>query len=231
MKVLDHGFVDLVDSMPFGTFPVEGWGSGDQRIVDAARVSIAGEGVRAVSSSKKLLTSLLRDRHTVPFEHVRFTFACKLPIFVARQWMRHRCGSFSEMSGRYGELPAEFYVPDVSRMQAQSKNNKQGSGEALPGLEADYACGVVGDASHAAYEAYKSLLAVGLSRELARSVLPVNTYTRFWWTVDLHNLFHFLGLRLHSHAQYEIRVYAEALLEHAREVAPFAVSTWEDLRK
>ena len=232
-EVLDHGFVRLVDSMPrHDAFdadqPGYDWGPGDQRVVDSARVSIAGEQVRPVSSNEKLLRYLLTNEHLTPFEQVRFTFHVKLPIFVARQWMRHRAGSFNEVSARYSVMPDEFYVPALSRMAAQAKDNKQGSGEALVPGQASYYHGLIRQQSELAYELYEQLINGGLARELARMVLPVNLYTQFYWTVDLRNLIHFLRLRLHSHAQYEIRVYAEALRELARTVAPYTVKVFEE---
>ena len=228
MKVLDHGFVELIDSMPAAVDVVDVWGAGDQRVVDAARVSITGRGVRAVSDDKKLLRYLLTNRHTSPFEKVRFEFDVKLPIFVARQWVRHRTGSFNEMSARYGVMADDFYVPARDRMQAQATDNKQGSGDILPIMPAIDAKELIRASSNQAYADYKELLAIGLARELARMVLPVNLYTRWWWTVDLHNLMGFLRLRLHSHAQYEIRVYAEAIRALVRGVAPFTMSVFDE---
>lgn len=230
VSVLDHGFVRLVDSMPAppaGPRP-EGWGPGDQRVIDAARVSIAGENVRPVSDDKKLLGYLLKNKHTTPFEQVRFTFHVKLPIFVARQWIRHRTGSFNEMSGRYGVLPDDFYVPERHRIQHQSANNKQGSGESFSDRDAAGVCDAICEHGTRSYELYQDVLKLGLARELARMVLPVNLYTQWYWTTDLHNLMHFMRLRLHSHAQHEVRVYAEVLLEMARRVAPCTVQAFEE---
>lgn len=219
VKVLDHGFVELVDSM-----------GGDQRIVDAARVSIAGEGVRPVSDDRKLIRYLLRNRHTTPFEAVRFTFAVKLPIFVARQWMRHRACSFNEMSARYGQLPNEFYVPSIERLMAggQSKDNKQASGAQLPHDVAAASKVEIEMAYASAYRRYEALLEIGVARELARAVLPVAIYTQFYWTIDLWNLMHFLRLRLHAHAQWETRQYAEAIVPMATSVAPIAMEAFRD---
>lgn len=231
MKVLDHGFVNLIDSMPaYGSNNPRwdaAWGPGDQRVVDAARVSIAGQDVRPVSDDQKLLKYLLKNKHTSPFEKVRFEFHVKLPIFIARQWIRHRMGSFNEMSARYGVMPDEFYVPALDRMQAQATDNKQGSGGALPEEVAGFLREGILHNSEAAYATYEALLDRGLARELARMVLPVNLYTQWWWTVDLHNLMHFLRLRLHSHAQYEIRVYAQAIVEEIRPIAPCSVAAFE----
>lgn len=230
MKVLDHGFVKLIDSMPAAT-PVitDVWGAGDQRVVDAARVSIAGRGVRPVLDDKKLLRYLLVNKHTSPFEKIRFEFHVKLPIFIARQWIRHRTGSFNEMSARYGVLPDCFYVPDPERMQSQAKDNKQGSGGLLPGHLAEKMRDEITCLSGRSYATYETLLEDGLARELARMVLPVNFYTEWWWTVDLHNLMHFLRLRLHSHAQWEIQQYGKAIVELIRPVAPYTVSVFEEV--
>lgn len=234
ISVLDHGFVRLIDSMPRdqshegdSSFD-ENWGPGDQRIVDAARVSIAGQGVRPVSDNKKLVHYMLKHHHTSVFEKVNFEFHVKLPIFVARQWMRHRTWSYNEMSARYGVMPDEFYVPALDRMQAQAKQNKQGSGDTLPEADAFAAQELIKRSNTEAYQSYERLLNGGLARELARMVLPVNLYTQFFATVDLNNLMRFLRLRLDEHAQYEIRVYAEAMLELARVVAPCAISAFEN---
>lgn len=230
VDVLDHGFVRLVDSMParaLGPAP-QSWGPGDQRVVDAARVSIAGEQVRPVSDDRKLLRYLLTNKHTTPFEQVRFTFHVKLPIFVARQWIRHRMGSFNEMSARYGVMPDEFYVPDPSRIQKQSVVNKQGSGEQFSERDAQGICAAIQGHNERSYAMYQEAIRMGLARELARMVLPVNLYTQWYWTTDLHNLVHFLRLRLHSHAQYEIRVYGEAIIGLVRCVAPCSISAFEE---
>lgn len=215
IPVLGHGYVIPVDYM-----------GGDQRIVDAARVSIAGESVKAVSDSRVLIRYLLRMRHTTPCEMVRFTFSVKAPIYVARQWFRHRTGSFSELSARYSVLPEEYYVPD--RLCAQSRNNKQGSGDLLPRDVATSVSEKIHVHSGKSFELYDELLEAGLARETARAVLPVNVYTQWYWSTDLWNLMHFLKLRLDSHAQYEIRVYAQALLIFAKAVCPLALEAWED---
>lgn len=228
MKVLDHGFVELVDSMPQRNVgPELDFGTGDQRIVDAARVSIAGEGVRPVNDSRKLIRYLYKNEHMTPFEVVRFTFRAKLPLFVARQWIRHRASSFNEMSARYGQLPSEFYIPEPDRMKAQSGNNKQGSaGETIQDPEA--ARTSLRQHCRESYDLYEGLLARGLARELARMVLPVNIYTKWYWSVDLRNLLHFLHLRLDKHAQYEIRVYAEAMRDLVRPIVPHTTSVFEE---
>jgi thymidylate synthase (FAD) len=147
---------------------------------------------------------------------------------VARQWIRHRTGSFNEMSARYGVMPDEFYVPKLDRMASQSKSNKQGSGDVLPDREAIACRNIIRESAQDAYEAYEQMLEMGLARELARSVLPVAMYTQWYWTTDLHNLMHFLRLRLHSHAQHEIRVYGEAIRELVRPVAPFTMRVFDE---
>lgn len=216
IDVLDHGFVELRDHM-----------GGDQSIVDSARVSIAGEEVKPSSTNRQLIRYLLRHKHTTPFESIRFTFAVKLPIFVARQWMRHRMGTFNEMSARYGILPEEFYVPEVSRLNAQAKDNHQGSDSSVI-ADPVYASALIRESAKVSFENYQELIQSGLARELARVVVPVSTYTKFYWTVDLWNLMHFLRLRLDGHAQKEIQVYGEAILELIRDIAPLAVEAFED---
>lgn len=234
MKVLDHGFVTLMDSMPARSdntrFDRELWGTGDQRVVDAARISIAGREVRPVSDDAKLLKHLLTSKpmHSTPFESVRFTFHCKMPIFIARQWVRHRTASISEQSARYGELAEEYYVPSLARMQAQSTNNKQGSGASLETGLASAMVQAVEQTSQECFKTYKMLLFNGLARELARMVLPTNWYTQWYWTTDLHNFMHFLRLRLDGHAQWEIREYGKALLAEARGIAPYTLHLFEE---
>jgi thymidylate synthase (FAD) len=195
-KCLDHGFVRLIDHM-----------GNDKRIVDAARVSYQ-KGTKKVSTDRGLIRYLLRNLHTTPFEKVRFEFHVKLPIFVARQWMRHRTGSFNEVSGRYSEMPNEMYTPQPIRKQ--SETNRQGSSdESLDDAFLD-----LYDIAHEkSYEIYQTLLANDAAKELARGVLPLNLYTEFYWTVDLWNLMHFLRLRIDGHAQLEIRVFAQAIFD------------------
>lgn len=240
-KVLDHGFVHLLDAMPHWHVPggMLRWRA-DERVVQAARVSmahlppdvLASIGMetsleeRTEEQDAKLIDYLMKNAHTSPFEKVRFEFVVKLPIFVARQWIRHRTGSFNEQSARYSKLPREFYVPALDRMQAQSASNKQASGEALPHHLAVGLRNKIRDTSESAYIEYESMLHHGLARELARMVLPTNFYTQWYWTVDLHNLMHFLKLRLHPHAQYEIRVYAEAMLAMVERVAPVSIAAF-----
>ncbi len=213
--VLDKGFVRLVDY--FG---------GDQRIVQSARVSY-GEGTKSVSQDGALIDYLLRHQHTSPFEQVVMTFHVKMPIFVARQWVRHRTGRMNEVSGRYSIMKDEFYVPAADKVAPQSKDNKQGrASEAFDKDTADKIISQLEEGQKEAYENYSSLIDDGLAREIARINLPLSLYTEFYWEMDLHNLFHFLKLRLDSHAQYEIRVYAEVMLEMCRKVAPMATESF-----
>lgn len=242
-KVLDHGFVHLLDSMPHFRHEPMGLSklkAADARVVQAARVSMghvsygtqAALGLtldndeRTAEQDAKLIDYLMKNSHTSPFEKVRFEFVVKLPIFIARQWIRHRTGSFNEQSARYSKLPCEFYVPPLDRMQAQSTSNKQASGDALEADRAERLQRTIRVSSENAYSDYESLLSGGLARELARMVLPTNFYTQWYWTVDLHNLMGFMRLRLHVHAQYEIRVYADALLAMAEKVAPLSIAAF-----
>lgn len=215
IKVLDHGFVRLVDHM-----------GNDLAVVRSARVSYDAE-PRGDGTDEKLIRYLLRNNHTSPFESVNFTFEIKCPIFVARQWHRHRTWRYNEVSARYTELPEEFYVPEVEQITTQSTSNKQ-----MRTTEQHPAAYAFRDAimirNSEAFATYKWMLAEGAPRELARSVLPVGTYTRYFGTVDLHNLFHFLRLRLHTHSQYEIRVYAEAILQLIEPIVPVSVSAFKE---
>lgn len=239
-KVLDHGFVHMRDSMPmlFGPEHIDGLGVGDFRIEDAARVSTAHlpDDVRASvgdneerenrtsAQTKKLIKYMFDHEHATPFEQVKLSFVAKLPIFVARQWIRHRAGAFNEQSARYSKLPCQFYVPAVERMQAQSTANKQGSAECLPIESAEHMRNAITQCSEGTYALYEQMLSDGLTRELARMVLPTNFYTQWVWSTDLRNFMGFCKLRCDSHAQFEIRVYANAMLEMARAVAPYTIS-------
>lgn len=216
-RVLDKGFVRLVDYM-----------GGDSRIVQSARVSY-GEGTKTVSQDAGLIDYLMRHEHTSPFEQVQLTFHLKMPIFVARQWVRHRTARMNEVSGRYSIMPEEFYVPEAAYIAPQSTDNKQGrSNEPFSAEEAAKISDVLVAGQEAAYKNYSALIEKGVARELARVNLPLSLYTEFYWQIDLHNLFHFLKLRLDSHAQYEIRAFAEVLLEITRAVAPLATKSFEN---
>lgn len=225
LSVLDRGFVRLVDSMPH-------WDSrfsGDDRIVQAARVSY-GAGTKTVREDAGLIRYLVKNKHTTPLEKVRFEFHVKLPISCARQWIRHRMGSFNEVSTRYSEVEeGEFYLPDVARMRSQDTKNRQGSGDELPYTNAGALCRQIMEQQQGyAYDAYKRLLELGLAREVARGVLPLDTYTQWYWTVDLHNLMHFLSLRLDAHAQWEMQQYGQAVLALAEPIAPAAFGAWRE---
>jgi thymidylate synthase (FAD) len=216
-RVLDKGFVRLVDYM-----------GGDRRIVQAARVSY-GEGTKSVRSDAALIDYLLRHRHTSPFEHVVLEFHCKMPIFVARQWVRHRTARLNEISGRYSVMTDEFYVPDESAVAFQSDDNKQGRsvGDVPASLRARVV-EILRRDQGTLYASYEELLNDDIARELARINLPLSLYTEWYWQMDLHNLFHFIGLRLDSHAQYEIREYARVIADIARAVAPLACQSFEN---
>jgi len=215
LPLLDHGFIRLVDSM--GT---------DLSVVRAARVSHdaawrAGEDEKG---DEKLIRYLWKNRHTTPFEAVQFTFEVKAPIFVFRQWHRHRTMSYNELSARYRELPEEVYMPDF---RAQSSKNKQGSEGAISGTDARNMELSFKASYQQSFEAYRTALKLGVAREIARSVLPVATYSHMFASVNLLNLFRFLTLRCDSHAQYEIRVYADAMKELIRPIVPVCLSAWE----
>lgn len=216
MKVLDHGHVRLVESM-----------GNDLSIVRNARVSYDADWRSGEDDGKdaKLLNYLLKNKHTSPFESCVFTFDVKAPIFVFRQWHRHRTWSFNEISARYSELPEEFYVPEIEQITTQSASNKQmRTNDINPNAESMRRR--IYDISSESFSVYKTLIKEGCPRELARSVLPVGTYSHMFATVDLHNLFHFLKLRLHDHAQYEIRVYAEAMLSLIEPIVPVSVDAF-----
>lgn len=216
IAVLDHGHVRLVDHM-----------GNDLSIVRSARVSYDADWRTGEDEGKdeKLINYLMKNRHTSPFEAVTFTFDIKAPIFVIRQWHRHRTWGYNEVSARYAELPEEFYVPELAQITGQSASNKQmRTDEQHPDAAAWQA--IIYETCERAFKQYQVMLADGVPRELARGVLPVNTYTHMFATVNLHNLFHFLRLRLHPHAQYEIRVYAEAMLDLIADVVPVAVNAF-----
>lgn len=221
---LDHGHVRLVDCMPR---LVEDGRTADSAIVQAARVSY-GAGTKSVNEDRGLIRYLLRHAHTTPLEMVEFKFHCKMPIFVARQWIRHRTASVNEVSGRYSEVKDEWYVPELENIRAQSKTNKQG-GEERAAEELASAVQQNGvDICNNAFYDYKHAIENGVARELARINLPLSTYTEWYWKIDLHNLLHFLALRCDSHAQYEIRVFAEAMLKLITPIVPLTVEAWND---
>ncbi len=213
IEVLDHGYVRLVNCM-----------GGDVDISRAARVSYNHP---PRDEDGKLIRYLMKNRHTSPFEAVVLTFEVQAPIFILRQWHRHRTWSYNEVSARYTELPEVFYVPSPDKIGTQSTDNKQMRTDEENAL-AETAVAVMGAMCQDAFKTYRDLLEMGTPRELARSVLPLATYSRMFATVDLHNLFHFLRLRIHEHAQWEIREYAKAMMEITRQVAPLATEAFED---
>ncbi|HKL85531.1 MAG TPA: FAD-dependent thymidylate synthase [Treponemataceae bacterium] len=218
--VLDKGFIRLVDYM-----------GGDTRIVQSARVSY-GDGTKSIREDKGLIDYLLRHSHTSPFEQVSLTFHIKLPIFVARQWIRHRTARVNEISGRYSIMKEECYVPSSSDVAFQSSDNKQGrSTESMPKELVSEVTDLIRSQQEEVFEGYKTLIDKNVARELARINLPLSTYTEWYWQIDLHNLFHFLKLRLDSHAQKEIRDYAEIMLDMCRKVAPLATESFERHQK
>ncbi len=219
IPVLDKGFVRLVDYL-----------GGDSRIVQAARVSY-GAGTKSYRQDRGLIHYLLRNWHTSPFEQVQLTFHTKMPIFVARQWVRHRTARLNEISGRYSVMKDEFYLPEPDQVRFQSESNKQArSDEALPFDEAMRIIEMMEEEQKAVYSNYTAMIEKGVARELARSNLPLSLYTEWYWQIDLHNLFSFLELRMDAHAQYEIRVFAEAMAKCAKAVAPMAYEAFEEHR-
>jgi thymidylate synthase (FAD) len=215
-RVLDRGFIRMIDYM-----------GSDEAIVQAARVSY-GEGTKKVLEDRGLIRYLMRHRHTTPFEMVEFKFHVKLPIFVARQWIRHRSANVNEYSGRYSIMKEEFYLPQPEDIQRQSERNKQGRSEEQVSPEVQKAfIDYLNGAQKESYEKYLEFVEQGIARELSRINLPLSLYTEWYWKIDLHNLFHFLKLRLDEHAQMEIREYAKVMSEMVRAVCPMA---WEAFR-
>jgi len=221
-EVLDHGFIRVIDYM-----------GDDAAIVQAARVSY-GAGTKHVSNDEGLIRYLMRHWHSTPFEMCEIKLHVKLPVFVARQWIRHRTANVNEYSARYSILDREFYIPAPEHLAAQSTVNNQGRGEVLTGEEAARVLEMLKSDAGRAYDHYQEMLSQegqqGLARELARMNLPANIYTQWYWKVDLHNLFHFLRLRADAHAQYEIRVYAEAICRVVADWVPIAWGAFEDYR-
>jgi thymidylate synthase (FAD) len=230
LPVLDRGFVRVIDYM-----------GDDGAIVQAARVSY-GRGTKKVSDDRGLINYLMRMHHTSPFEMCELKLHVKLPIFVARQWIRHRTANVNEYSARYSVLRDEFYLPAPEQLAVQSTGNRQGRGAVLEGTEAEEVRRTLARNAEAAYERYLGLLNLdedgqpidparaGLARELARMVLPLNTYTEWYWKTDLHNLLHFIMLRADPHAQYEIRAYAEVILDIVRRWVPLTHAAFVDYR-
>ena len=222
IPVLDHGFIRVVDYM-----------GDDTAICQAARVSY-GKGTKSVQNDEGLIRYLMRHWHSTPFEMCEVKLHVKLPVFVARQWIRHRTANVNEYSARYSILDREFYIPAPEHIAAQSVVNSQGRGEALTGAEAARVLDILKTDSERSYDNYQAMISDdgqrGLARELARMNLPANIYTQWYWKVDLHNLLHFLRLRADAHAQYEIRVYADAICSVVADWVPFAYAAFEDYR-
>jgi thymidylate synthase (FAD) len=230
IPVLDHGFVRVIDYM-----------GDDAAVVQAARVSY-GRGTKRVSEDRGLIQYLMRHRHTTPFEMAEIKFHVKLPIFVARQWIRHRTANVNEYSARYSILDKEFYLPALDQLAAQSKSNRQGRGELLEGMEAKRVLDLLRADAERAYASYGEMLnedeaggprdpaRQGLARELARMNLPLNFYTQWYWKTDLFNLMNFLSLRADAHAQYEIRAYAEAMLGILKRWVPMTAEAFHQYR-
>lgn len=231
INILDHGFVRVIDYM-----------GDDSAVVQAARVSY-GKGTKKVNQDQGLINYLMRHRHTTPFEMCDIKLHIKLPIFVARQWIRHRTASINEYSARYSILDKEFYIPEPQHLAAQSEINNQGRGAVLMGEEAEHVLTILKHDALQSYSHYQEMLNLdengqtldesrsGLARELARMDLPVNYYTQWYWKINLHNLMHFLALRADSHAQYEIRVYAEAILDIMRRWVPLTYQAFVEYRQ
>ncbi|AQS88771.1 FAD-dependent thymidylate synthase [Neoasaia chiangmaiensis NBRC 101099] len=220
-ELLDHGFVRVVDYM-----------GDDSAVVQAARVSY-GRGTKKVSEDTGLIRYLMRHRHSTPFEMCEIKFHVKLPVFVARQWIRHRMANVNEYSARYSILDREFYLPSLDQVSAQSKSNRQGRAASLSPERAAHVLDLLRQDASRCYDHYEEMLdpdGVGLARELARMNLTLNTYTQWYWKADLHNLLHFLSLRADPHAQYEIRVYAEAMIDILRAWVPITCAAFEEYR-
>ncbi|WP_421704786.1 FAD-dependent thymidylate synthase [Aliiroseovarius sp.] len=218
-EVLDHGLVRVIDYM-----------GDDSAICQAARVSY-GKGTKSVSNDEGLIRYLMRHWHSTPFEMCEIKLHVKLPVFVARQWIRHRTANVNEYSARYSILDREFYIPAPDQVAAQSEVNNQGRGALLEGEDAARVLEILKADSTRAYDNYEGMINdQGLARELARMNLPANVYTQWYWKVDLHNLFHFLRLRADHHAQYEIRVYADAICKIVADWVPAAYKAFEDYR-
>ena len=230
IPVLDHGFIRVVDYM-----------GDDAAVVQSARVSY-GRGTKAANEDRGLIRYLMRHRHSTPFEMCEIKYHIKLPIFIARQWIRHRTANVNEYSARYSVLDREFYVPQPDQLAAQSSDNRQGRGAVLQGAEAERVLRLLRDDATQTYDHYLDMLnedeagqpldasRSGLARELARMNLTLNTYTQWYWKTDLHNLLHFLSLRADAHAQYEIRVYAEAMLKTVQAWVPHCYEAFADYR-
>ncbi len=230
IPLLDHGFIRVIDYM-----------GDDSSIVQSARVSY-GKGTKKVSTDEGLIRYLMRHWHSTPFEMCEIKYHVKLPIFIARQWIRHRTANVNEYSARYSILDKEFYIPEKDQLSAQSTSNRQGRGDLITGEQADEVLKILKDDAVRTYDNYEKMLnerydgsiidknKSGLARELARMNLTLNSYTQWYWKTDLLNLLHFLFLRADSHAQYEIRVYAESMLETVKKWVPITYNAFLDYR-
>ena len=220
--VLDHGFVRVIDYM-----------GNDAAICQAARVSY-GTGTKSMQNDEGLIRYLMRHWHSTPFEMCEIKLHVKLPVFVARQWIRHRTANVNEYSARYSILDREFHIPDPEHLAAQSTANNQGREQVLTAEESERVLRILRDDSARAYDHYQEMISddgkQGLARELARMNLPINIYTQWYWKIDAHNLFHFLRLRADPHAQYEVRVYAETICDIVSSWLPLAYGAFEDYR-
>ena len=230
IPVLDHGFIRVIDYM-----------GDDSSIVQSARVSY-GKGTKKVSTDEGLIKYLMRHRHSTPFEMCEIKYHIKLPIFIARHWIRHRTANVNEYSARYSILDKEFYLPAKEQLAAQSQSNRQGRGDVIQGKQAEEVLNILKDDANRTYDNYEKLLnerfdgtkidenKVGLARELARMNLTLNTYTQWYWKTDLLNLLNFLFLRADNHAQYEIRVYADKMLDTVKRWVPITYQAFMDYR-
>ena len=230
LQALDHGFVRVIDYM-----------GDDTAIVQSARVSY-GKGTKKITNDKGLIKYLMRHWHSTPFEMCEIKLHVKLPIFIARQWIRHRTANVNEYSARYSILDKEFYIPSVENLASQSQVNKQGRAENLSPEEAEKVINILKSDAEQTYNNYEVMLnensdgetldesSMGIARELARMNLTLNTYTQWYWKIDLNNLLHFLALRADAHAQYEIRVYADIILDIVKKWVPITYEAFEDYR-
>ena len=225
VPIHEHGFIALVDAMP--RLVPEGQ-TADSAIVQSARVSY-GQGTKMVSEDRGLVRYLMRHRHSTPFEMVEFKFHIAMPIFIARQWIRHRTANVNEYSARYSIMPDRFYRPDIENVRKQSKSNRQGGEGPIEAGTAEEFLKLL-ESAEANYAKYLDLTERGVARELARAVLPVSVYTEWYWKCDLHNIFHFLSLRMDPHAQIEIQDYAKAMYELIKPIVPVACEAFEDYR-
>jgi len=225
IKVHEHGLIALVDVMP-RLVPVGT--TADSAIVQAARVSY-GQGTKKVSEDRGLIRYLLRHRHTTPLEMIEFKFHVVMPMFIARQWIRHRTANVNEYSARYSVVPDRFYIPSIDNVRAQSQSNRQGGDEPVDVGTAQEFLNWLGECE-TQYERYQSQLDKGVTRELARIGLPVNAYTEWYWKCDLHNILHFLSLRMDSHAQQEIQDFANAMYALIQPIVPITAEAFIDYR-